>query len=325
MIGYLLQRILQSLLVLVCVSVVVFAVMFLSGDPVEMLLPPEATQQQVEDLRSYLGLDQPFYVQYLTFMKKAFQGDLGKSFVFNKPAITLIVERIPATMELALFAMFLAVAIGLPAGMVAAVKPESWPAKLIMSGSLLGISLPVFWLGIILVLIFAVMLGWLPSSGRGETALVMGLRLGFVTPDGLRHLILPALTIAVFQLALIVRLVRAGMMEVLLQDFVKFLRAKGLSHRRVIFVHAMKNILIPVVTIIGLQLGNIIAFAVVTESIFAWPGMGKLVIDAIHALDRPVVLAYLLIVSLLFVFLNFLVDVIYTFLDPRIRLTGESR
>jgi len=285
-----------------------------------MLLPPEATQQQVEELRHHLGLDRPFAVQYWTFLKNALRGDLGKSFVFNQPAVGLIVERIPATLELAVCAMALAVLMGIPAGMYAAVRPHSWPARAIMSGSLLGISLPGFWLGIILVLVFSVNLGWLPSSGRGETAELFGLRLGFLTLDGLRHLILPALTIAVFQLALIVRLVRAGMMEVLLQDFVKFLRAKGLSQKRVIFVHTLKNILIPVVTIIGLQLGNIIAFAVVTESIFAWPGMGKLVIDSIHGLDRPVVLAYLLIVSLLFVFLNLLVDIIYTVLDPRIRL-----
>ncbi|KIX15781.1 ABC transporter permease [Dethiosulfatarculus sandiegensis] len=320
MLGYLIKRVLQSILVLLCVSIVVFAIMYLSGDPTEMLLPPEATQKQVEELRHHLGLDQPFFVQYKTFMASALQGDLGKSFVFNKPAIGLIVERIPATMELAVFAMVLAVIIGLPAGMYAAVKPDSWLAKAIMSGSLLGISLPVFWLGIILVLIFSVILGWLPSSGRGETEVIFGIRLGFVTWSGFKHLLLPALTIAVFQLALIVRLVRAGMLEVLLQDFVKFLRAKGLSAGKVVYIHALKNILIPVVTIIGLQLGNIIAFAVVTESIFAWPGMGKLVIESIHALDRPVVLAYLLIVSLLFVFLNFLVDVVYTFLDPRIRL-----
>jgi peptide/nickel transport system permease protein len=320
MLGYLLRRILQSIVVLLCVSVVVFSIMYLSGDPVEMLLPPEATQQEVEDLRSYLGLDKPFHVQYLTFLKNALHGDLGKSFVYNKPALGLIVERIPATMELAVCAILLSLIIGLPAGMYAAVKPESWLAKNIMSGSLLGISLPVFWLGIILVLVFSVILGWLPSSGRGQTEAVFGIRLGLLTLNGLKHLILPALTIAVFHLALIVRLVRAGMQEVLLQDFIKFLKAKGLSANKVVYVHALKNILIPVVTITGMQLGHVIAFAVVTESIFAWPGMGKLVIDSIHGLDRPVVLAYLLIVSLMFVFLNFLVDVVYTFLDPRIRL-----
>jgi peptide/nickel transport system permease protein len=294
--------------------------MYHSGDPVEMLLPPEATQMQVQELRHHLGLDRPFAVQYWTFLKNALAGDLGKSFIFNQPAVRLIVERIPATLELALSAIFLAIVIGIPAGMYAAVRPTSWSAKAIMSGSLLGISLPVFWLGIILVLIFSVTLGWLPSSGRGETIGLAGIRLGFLNMDGFRHLILPSLTIAVFQLALIIRLVRAGMMEVMLQDFITFLKAKGLSQKKVIFIHALKNILIPVVTIIGLQLGNIIAFAVVTESIFAWPGMGKLVIDSIHGLDRPVVLAYLLIVSLIFVILNFIVDLVYTLLDPRIRL-----
>jgi len=320
MFGYLVRRVLQSIVVLLCVSFVVFIIMYLSGDPLEMMLPPEATQIQIEELRHHMGLDRPFLAQYGTFMKNALRGDLGKSFLFNKPAVGLIVERIPATLELAFFAMLLAVCMGIPAGMYAAIRPESRLSKLIMSASLLGISLPVFWLGIILVLVFSVILDWLPSSGRGETVAVMGIRLGFLTVDGFKHLILPALTIAVFQLALFVRLVRAGMMEVLLQDFVKYLKAKGLSEKRVVFIHALKNIMIPVVTIMGLQMGHLIAFAVVTESIFAWPGMGKLVIESIHGLDRPVVLAYLLIVSLLFVFLNFAVDVVYTFLDPRIRL-----
>ena len=320
MFGYLVRRVLQSIVVLLCVSFVVFIIMYLSGDPLEMMLPPEATQIQIEELRHHMGLDRPFLAQYGTFMKNALRGDLGKSFLFNKPAVGLIVERIPATLELAFFAMLLVVCMGIPAGMYAAIRPESRLSKLIMSASLLGISLPVFWLGIILVLVFSVILDWLPSSGRGETVAVMGIRLGFLTVDGFKHLILPALTIAVFQLALFVRLVRAGMMEVLLQDFVKYLKAKGLSEKRVVFIHALKNIMIPVVTIMGLQMGHLIAFAVVTESIFAWPGMGKLVIESIHGLDRPVVLAYLLIVSLLFVFLNFAVDVVYTFLDPRIRL-----
>jgi peptide/nickel transport system permease protein len=320
MLGYLIQRLLQSIIVILCVTFVVFVIMYHSGDPVELLLPPEATPLQAEQLRHHLGLDKPFHVQYVTFLKNALRGDLGTSFIFNQPAINLVVERIPATLELALFAMFLAVLMGIPAGILTAIRPNSFLSKSIMSGSLLGISLPVFWLGIMLVMIFSVILGWLPSSGRGETAVVWGMRLGFVTPSGFTHLILPALTIAIFQLALIIRLVRAGMMEVLLQDFVKFLKAKGLSEKRIVFVHALKNILIPVVTIIGLQLGNIIAFAIVTESIFAWPGMGKLVIDSIHNLDQPVVLAYLLVVSLIFVFLNLIVDIIYTFLDPRIRL-----
>jgi peptide/nickel transport system permease protein len=320
MFGYLIRRILQSIVVLLCVSFVVFVILYLSGDPVEMLLPPEASQIEIDELRHHMGLDRPFHVQYATFMKNALQGDLGRSFIFNKPAIGLILERTPATLELALFAMLLAVGIGIPAGLYAAIRPDTRLSKSIMSASLLGISLPVFWLGIILVLVFSVILDWLPSSGRGETVAVLGIRLGFLTVDGFKHLIMPALTIAIFQLALMIRLVRAGMMEVLLQDFVKYLKAKGMSEKRVVFIHALKNIMIPVVTIMGLQLGHIIAFAVVTESIFAWPGMGKLVIESIHALDRPVVLAYLLVVSLMFVGLNFLVDVVYTFLDPRIRL-----
>jgi peptide/nickel transport system permease protein len=318
--GYFLKRILQSIVVILVVSVVVFVILYHAGDPVRLLLPPDATQQQMEDLRHHLGLDQPFAAQYWRFVQNALRGDLGTSFAFNQPAIGLILERVPATLELAVTAMALSVLMGIPAGMYAAIRPQSWGAKLILSASLLGISLPVFWLGIILILVFSVQLGWLPSSGRGETVLIAGVRSGLFTPDGLRHLLMPAFTIAVFQLALNVRLVRAGMLEVMLQDFVKFLKAKGLSERRVVFVHALKNILIPVVTVLGLQLGNLIAFAVVTESIFAWPGMGKLVIDSIHALDRPVVLAYLLVVAVLFVCLNFVVDLLYTVLDPRIRL-----
>lgn len=320
MLGYLIKRLLQSIVVVLCVTFIVFVIMYQTGDPVELLLPPEATETQVEQLRHHLGLDQPFHVQYITFLKNAIRGDLGTSFIFNQPALSVVVERIPATLELALSAMFLAVLVGIPAGIIAGVRPKASLSKIIMSGSLLGISLPVFWLGIMLVMVFSVVLGWLPSSGRGETVVLFGLRIGFLTRSGFAHLILPSLTIAIFQLALIIRLVRAGMMEVMLQDFVKFLKAKGLSERRVVFIHALKNILIPVVTIIGLQMGNIIAFAIVTETIFAWPGMGKLVIDSIHNLDRPVVLAYLLIVSLIFVFLNFAVDIVYTFLDPRIRL-----
>ena len=320
MIGYFLKRILQSIVVILVVSVVVFVILYHAGDPVRLLLPPDATQQQMEELRHHLGLDQPFAVQYWRFLQNALRGDLGTSFAFNQPAIGLILERVPATLELACTAMALSVLMGIPAGMYAAIRPQSWGAKFILSASLLGISLPVFWLGIILILVFSVQLGWLPSSGRGGTVLIVGVRSGLFTLDGLRHLLMPAFTIAVFQLALNVRLVRAGMLEVMLQDFVKFLKAKGLSERRVVFVHALKNILIPVVTVLGLQFGNLIAFAVVTESIFAWPGMGKLVIDSIHALDRPVVLAYLLVVAVLFVCLNFVVDILYTFLDPRIRL-----
>lgn len=320
MTGVILRRFLQSMIVIFAVSVIVFVIMFYSGDPVEMMLPPDATMADIAEMRQHMGLDQPLLAQYARFLKNAASGDLGKSFIYNQSAIGLILERLPATLELAVFAMVLATLIGIPAGIYAAVRPRSWLTKPIMAGSLVGISIPVFWFGILLVLVFSVILGVLPSSGRGETGTLLGIRLGILTWDGFKHLILPATTIAVFQLALFVRLARAGMMEVLLCDFVKFLKAKGVSNRRIIYIHALKNIMIPIVTILGLQLGGVIAFAVVTESIFAWPGMGKLVIDSIHALDRPVVTAYLLIVALMFVVLNFLVDITYTFLDPRIRL-----
>jgi peptide/nickel transport system permease protein len=318
--AFILRRIYQSVLVLFCVSLVVFAILYLSGDPIQMLLPADASQEQIDEMRRHLGLDEPFWAQYLSFLRNALQGDMGRSFTFNQPAVKLILERAPATLELAVSAMILAILLGIPAGLFAAVKPKSWLTQIIMSGSLFGISLPVFWMGIMLIMIFSVFLGWLPSSGRGQTASFGGIPLGFLTWDGCKHLLMPAFTLAIHQVAMIVRLVRAGMMEVMLQDYIKFLRAKGLSERRVVLVHALKNIMIPVVTIIGLQTGYTIAFAIVTESIFAWPGMGKLVIDAIHSLDRPVILAYLLVVALMFVFINFMVDLTYSFLDPRIRL-----
>ena len=320
MFAFILRRIYQSVLVLFCVSVVVFAILYLSGDPIQMLLPADASQEQIDEMRRHLGLDEPFWAQYLSFLRNALQGDMGRSFTFNQPAVKLILERAPATLELAVSAMILAILLGIPAGLFAAVKPKSWLTQVIMSGSLFGISLPVFWMGIMLIMVFSVFLGWLPSSGRGQTASFGGIPFGFLTWDGCKHLLMPAFTLAIHQVAMIVRLVRAGMMEVMLQDYIKFLRAKGLSERRVVLVHALKNIMIPVVTIIGLQTGYTIAFAIVTESIFAWPGMGKLVIDAIHQLDRPVILAYLLVVALMFVFINFLVDLTYSFLDPRIRL-----
>jgi len=306
-------------IVLLAVSFIVFLIMYYSGDPVELMLPLDADQAEVDNVRKHLGLDKPFIIQYKIFLTNALQGDLGTSFMFGRPAIILIIERIPATLELAVFAMLLSIIIGIPAGLYTSVRPNSWISKAIMSGSLVGISIPIFWLGIILVLIFSVTLNWLPSSGRGQTEVLFGIRWGFLTLDGLKHLIMPSVTIAIFQLALFVRLVKSGMTEVMLQDYIKYLKAKGVSERRIVLIHALKNILIPIVTVIGLQLGGIIAFAVVTESIFAWPGMGKLVIDAIHNLDRPIVMAYLLIIALMFVTLNFIVDVIYTFLDPRIR------
>jgi peptide/nickel transport system permease protein len=248
-------------------------------------------------------------------------GDLGDSFAFNVPAIQLILERMPATMELATAAMLIAIAFGIPLGLWAGLKPGSIAGKTIMTGSILGFSLPTFWVGLMLIMVFSVQLGWLPSSGRGPTTEVLGVPVSFLSWQGLAHLAMPATNLALFNLALVIRLTRAGTREALLQDYVKFARAKGLSDARVIGVHVLKNISIPIVTVIGLQFGSLIAFAIVTETIFAWPGMGKLIIDSINVLDRPVIVAYLLIIVTLFIVINLAVDILYSVLDPRVRLT----
>ena len=315
MLVHLANRLMHALIVILAVSLCVFFVMYKAGDPVELLLPPDATQQQVEDLRRHLGLDQPFWVQYGRFLKNALQGDVGKSFIYGQSALTVVMERLPATLELATAAMILAVFLGIPLGVVASMNPQSPVSKSIMFFSLAGISVPTFWTGMVLVLVFAVTWNVLPSSGRAD----VGTFASFVTVDGLRHLLLPAVTLCLFQLALILRLTKSGMMEVLLQDYIKLARAKGLPERVVVLLHALKNTLIPVVTIIGIQFGELIAFTIVTETIFAWPGTGKLIIDSIQNLDRPVVVAYLMVVAVIFVLINLLVDVIYTFIDPRVR------
>ena len=271
--------------------------------------------------KAALGLDRPVWAQYFAFLGAAFQGDLGRSFVFNMPAITLILQRMPATLELALSALALGIVVGLPLGMYAGYRTHSIGAKAIMAGSILGFSLPTFWVGLMLIMIFAVDLGWLPSTGRGETATWFGVTSSVFTVDGLRHLAMPALNLALFKISLIIRLARAGMRENMLMDYVRFARAKGLPMRRVVFVHVFKNILIPIVTVIGLELGSTIAFAVVTESIFAWPGMGKLIIDSIQRLDRPVIVAYLCIIVFMFIVINLVVDILYSVLDPRVRLS----
>ena len=320
MLVFIIRRLLQSVLVLLVMSLLVFTGVYAIGNPVDILISPDATQADREVTIRALGLDQPMWLQYLLFVKKALAADLGKSFAFNVPAIELIFERMPATLELALCAMLMAVVIGLPLGLYAGLKPKSFSAKVIMTLSIFGFSLPTFWIGLMLIIIFAVFLGVLPSNGRGATALLLGVPVSFLTWDGLRHLLLPASTLALLNIALIIRLVRAGAQEAMLMDYVKFARAKGLSDARIIGVHVLKNILIPVVTVIALQFGSVIAFAVVTETIFAWPGMGKLLIDSINVLDRPVIVAYLLIIVTLFIFINLLVDIAYSMLDPRVRL-----
>ena len=268
-----------------------------------------------------MGLDRPLYEQFGIFVWNALHGDLGTSFVYGRPALEIILDRHPATLELALVALALSVGIGIPLGVWAGLRPHGIAGRTIMGGSILGFSLPNFWQGMLLILVFAVLLGWLPAGGRGETTEFLGMQVSFLTWDGLSHLILPAINLALFKMSLIIRLARANTREVCMQDYVKFARAKGLSPRRVVLVHVLKNIMIPVVTIIGLELGSMVAFAIVTETVFAWPGMGKLLIDSINLLDRPVIVAYLMLTVLIIVGINLLVDVIYSALDPRIRLS----
>jgi len=322
MTAFLLKRSTQSLLVLFIMSLLVFSGVNLVGDPVEMLINPEADQEDVERVIRELGLDRPITEQYWFFLVNAFKGDLGTSFVFGEPALKLIIERMPATLELAFFSLFISIIFALPLGIYAGLKPESKISKLIMAGSILGFSMPTFWVGIIFIMIFAVHLGWLPSTGRGEIGTFMGIHSSLFTLDGLSHIFLPALNLALFKLSSIVRLTRAGTREIIHQDYIKFARAKGLSENRVINTHLLKNILIPIVTVIGLEFGSLIAFSTVTETIFAWPGMGKLIIDSIYNLDRPVIVAYLMIIVFFFVFLNLIVDILYTILDPRVRIQG---
>jgi len=324
MTGWLLRRMLQALLVVIAMTVIVFVAINVIGDPVAILVAPDADQAERTRVIASLGLDQPLWRQYFTFIGGALRGDMGKSFVFGEPALQVILQRMPATLELAISAMVLAILIGIPCGLYAGLRPNSPVSKTLMAGSILGFSLPSFWVGLLLIMVFAVQYGVLPASGRGETRELFGIQWSFFTEDGLRHLVLPALNLALFKISLVMRLVRAGVREVMPQEFIKFARAKGLTEARVIGVHVLKNLLIPVVTVIGLEFGSVIAFSVVTESIFAWPGMGKLIIESINHLDRPMVVAYLMIVVLLFVTINLVVDFLYTLLDPRVRLDAGN-
>ena len=305
-------------------SLIVFVGVNLVGDPVDMLINPEADQLEIERVIRDLGLDRPVAEQYWYFMVNAFQGDLGRSFVFGEPALKLIIQRMPATMELALFSLLIAISFGIPLGVYAGLKPHSKISRTIMAGSIFGFLMPTFWVGIILIMFFSVHLGWLPSTGRGDVATYFGITSSIFTLDGLSHIFLPAFNLALFKLSSVIRLARAGTREVILQDYIKFARAKGLSETKIIRVHLLKNIMIPIVTVIGLEFGSLIAFSTVTETVFAWPGMGKLIIDAIYNLDRPIVVAYLMIIVLIFVTLNLIVDILYSVLDPRVRIKGVS-
>ena len=306
-------------------SLIVFTMINLVGDPVDMLVNPESLPEEIERVRSDFGLDKPIHIQYWKFLKGALSGDLGNSFIFGRPALTLISERFPATLELALCALIIAITIGLPLGVYAGLNPNSFGTRLIMSGSVFGISIPTFWLGLRMIIVFSVLLGWLPVSGRGDTKIFLGIESSIFTLDGLKHLIMPAINLAFFKIAMVIRLARAGTVEVMSLDFIKFARARGLPSKSIIRYHLLPNILIPIITVLAIEFGTLIAFATVTETIFAWPGLGKLVIDAIINLDRPIVVAYLLFVVTLFLILNLFVDIIYAALDPRIRLDGSDQ
>jgi len=308
---YIVKRFVQMIVVLFVVSILVFMLTNFIGDPVDMLVPENATVEQVESARARLGLNKPLPVQYGIFLRDVLHGNFGKSYTYGKPAMGLIMERMPATLELVAIAALLVLFIAIPLGVYAGAYPKRRSSKIIMSGSILGISLPSFWVGMMMIYIFAVMLRALPASGRGNTVNVLGVNLSIFAPGG---------TLALTNVATTLRLTRSGIMENMRQDYIKFARAKGVSSRSLLFGHALKNALIPVITIFGMDLGNMIAFTTITETIFAWPGMGKLLIDAINKSDRPIIVAYLMTAACMFVVLNFVVDLLYTLVDPRIEL-----
>ena len=321
---FILRRLLQSLFVLLAVSIVVFFAVYTVGDPIELLVSPSASQAEREALIARLGLDLPIWQQYGSFFWRMLHGDLGISFVHGIPASSLILSRFPATLELVLVAMFLTCTIGIPLGMVAGLHREQRVGRGILAGSVLGFSLPNFWQGMVLILLFAVWLGWLPASGRGPTVTVLGVPLSLFSSEGWSHIILPAVNLAIANIALILRMTAAGVSEAMHQDYVKFARAKGINPNRIVYRHILRNIMIPVITVIGIEFGTLIAYSTITETVFSWPGMGKLLIDCVYQLDRPVIVAYVMLVTLLFVLINLVVDILYAVLDPRVQLTEQS-
>jgi len=320
MLAFVIRRLVQAVVVMLVVAFIAFSLFQYVGDPVLSIVGQVPTPEEREQLRSSLGLDQPFYVQFGRFLGNAVQGEFGLSYRQGRKVSTLIVERFPATLELSLAAGVLALAIGIPLGVYTALRRKGFLSNVFLAVSLIGVSLPTFLIGIFLILLFSVVLGWLPSYGRGDTVMIGAWSSGFFTAKGLQHLILPAITLCLFQLTLIMRLVRAEMLEVLRTDYIKFARARGLSDRAVHFGHALKNTLVPVITITGLQVGSIIAFAIVTETVFQWPGMGLLFIQAVQAADIPVMAAYLCLIALVFVVINLIVDLLYFAVDPRLRM-----
>jgi peptide/nickel transport system permease protein len=324
MIAFVLRRLLQGILVMLVVGLIAFSLFNFVGDPVSLMLPPEATQADRDQMRGALGLDKPFYVQFATFINNALHGNFGISLRLGRPVSTLLVERLPATLELAMTAALIGLFVGIPVGVYTALKRNSWTSRALLTLSLVGVSLPNFLIGIFLILIFAVWLGWLPSFGRGDTVKIGLWTTGLLTTSGLKALILPSITLGFFPVTLIMRLVRAEMLEVLRTDYIKFARARGLSDRAVNFGHALKNTLVPVITITGLQLGGIIAFAIITETVFQWPGMGLLFVQAVQFADVPVMAAYLCLIGLIFVVINLIVDMLYYLVDPRLRAERSS-
>lgn len=318
MFKYFLKRLAQMVVTLFIVSILVFVLANFIGDPVNMLVSPKAPPEVREQVREELGLNRPILEQYVSFVTNALKGDFGKSYIYKVDVLSLIVQRLPATLELVLVSAVLALVISIPLGVYAGAFPKRKSSTLVMGSSILGISLPSFFIGIMLIYIFSLKLHWFPSSGRGATIPFLGMNFSLFAPGGLKYIILPAFTLSVTNIASLVRLTRAGVMENMRQDYIKFARAKGVSTRKVLFGHALKNALIPVITVFGMEIGSLIAFTTVTETIYSWPGLGKLLIDSINSVDRPVIVAYLILTTVLFVFINFVVDLLYTVIDPRI-------
>ncbi len=323
MLALFLQRLLQSIAVLLAVSVVVFLSVYAIGNPIEMLISPEANDATREAMIVHYGFDTPVYVQYLTFMQNMMQGDLGRSFVHGEPALQLILTRLPATLELVTLSLLLASLIGVPIGLWVGLNADSRASRLVMAGSILGYSIPSFWKGMVLILVFAVWLQLSPASGRGDTVAILGVPFSFLTFDGLRHLALPVANLAIPNIAFMIRLTASGASEAGRQEYVKYARAKGVRSRRINRRHILRNILIPIVTVMGVEFGSLIAFSTITETVFAWPGMGRLLITSIYQLDRPVVVAYVMLVTTMFVVINLIVDLTYAALDPRVKLGSE--
>ncbi|MDO9527049.1 MAG: ABC transporter permease [Gemmobacter sp.] len=324
MFAFILRRLLQSVVVMLVVALIAFLIFRYVGDPIVSMVGVETRIEDQEVMRDRLGLNDPFYAQFWTFLTNAVRGEFGISYRLQQPVLRLISERLPATLELAFVSAMLALVMGVLLGIYTALKSRSALSGIIMAGSLVGVSLPTFLIGIGLIYVFAVELQWLPSFGRGDTVQIGAWRTGFLTETGLKSLILPAITLSLFQMTLIMRLVRAEMLEVLRTDYIRFARARGLPERVINFRHALKNTLVPVITITGLQLGAVIAFAIVTETVFQWPGVGSLFITSVQAVDVPVMAAYLMFIAFVFVLINLIVDILYYLVDPRLRVDGRS-